>query len=839
MPRSATQRRSPSKPSRSAAPADITQFAPWLTGAAFFLSLVLVIIRALMTETIRAGNFGAFSAEYAPQAPGPATSLLMDLLFCLPALLVLARRVLDRDYALRLSWSAVPMGLLAVWAAASVIWSDDKFSAAISAANWGAALAFIWSTAQLVRSWLRLRLVAGVCFGLLLVLVVSGWWYRLIDWPDLKRNWQETSAELLSQLHKEPGSREAEQFGKNIASGTPLGFSVSTNTYGALLVLTMAVSAGVALQRRKDRDSWGWIVPIALTVPPAALLLIYTQSKAAGVTAGLGVLAYVALWLLGDRPRRHARLAFFAGVGVFLLGVAALVGHGLAHRSLPTSSLAFRWNYWVASGRLFARHPLIGVGWENFGSHYLAYRLPVAPEEIRDPHDFFVRAFVELGAIGGLLMIAWMLLLWWELAGPVSAAARPNASSGTGSKPKAVEEIPALRPAPLSAVAPTAAEAAPTRFHLSYATPTTAHKTAAIPDSGYPAFAIVIALAVVAVGLNIAIGFDWAAQGAFLFFEAFRRVIYLLFFLGGLIVVVLPSMSSPGLDDRPAPWVLTGIRLALGLFLLHNLIEFSLFEPGAMFLFALLAGSALGIRLVERSGESPAQPSTSRGRPTPRGRKAAGAALAVGGLAWLAAAVALAGPVGLAEASAHDGDEQMRQASASERKVEMSGGMVRDTRDAMARSNFAAAAAAEFESALRNVPYNSDYAFRAAQAWRFAGWPDRARPLLAKAIQLDPSNVNYYLTSADDEMETAGHEATRNEPLIIGDFKQALALDPNTVAARLDYAAALEQFGHKSEAADQYSSALWYNAQLSREESKRLPDRRVQEIEKKRDALLK
>ncbi len=232
MGRSSTQRRSPSRPNLRAAPVNASAHAPWLTGAAFFLSLVLVIARAMMTETIRGGNFRAFSSEYAPQGPGPATSLLMDLLFCLPALLVLVRRVIDRGYALRLSWSALPMGLLAAWAAASVIWSDDKFSAAISAANWVAALVFIWSTTQLVRSWLRLRLVAGVCFGLLLVLIVSGWWYRLIDWPDMM-NQKETTAEFLSQLHKEAGSRDAEQFGKNIASGTPLGFSVSTNTYGA------------------------------------------------------------------------------------------------------------------------------------------------------------------------------------------------------------------------------------------------------------------------------------------------------------------------------------------------------------------------------------------------------------------------------------------------------------------------------------------------------------------------------------------------------------------------------------------------------------------------------
>ncbi len=753
----------------------------------------------MMTETIRAGSFAAFSTEYTPAAPGPATSLLMDLLICLPALLVLARRVFDPTFSLRLAWSALPMGLLAVWAAASVLWSDDKFSAVISAANWGTALVFIWSTSQLVRSWLCLRLVAGVCFGLLLVLIVSGWYYRLIDWPDLRRSWQETSAQLLKQMQKEPGSRDAEQFGKNIASGTPLGFSVSTNTYGALLVLTMAVSTGVALQRRRDRDSYGWVMPIAASLVPAAALLVFTRGKAVGATALLGTAALAALAQLDDWPRRYARRAYFIGVGICLLGAAALVGHGLFHHSLPTSSLNFRWHYWVASARLFAKHPIAGVGWENFGSHYLAFRLPLAPEEIRDPHDFFVRAFVELGAIGGLLMISWMLLLWWELSGPLpqilQADAVPSLNSPRGTSP---------------------------------------------PEGGrgYPAIAIAVSLALVAVGLNILISFDWAAPGAFLLFEVFRRLLFLVFLLGGLLVVVLPSMTTPNLDDRPAPWVLTGIRVGLGLFLLHNLIEFSLFEPGATSLFALLAGSALGIRLVERSGASPAQTGAGQKVPGPRNRTAATAALVAGGLAWLGAAAGLAVPVALAEASARDGDEQMRQASVLLRKVETFGEMTPDTRDAMAGANLARAAAADFESALRLVPYNADYALRAAESWRFAGLPSHAGPLLATAIAVDPSNVNFYLTRAQDALEKPGLDPVPNEVMILRDFARALELDPNNVRARIDYAAALEHFGHRGEAADQYARALWYNAQLPPEENKRLKEQDVVRIQQHCDQLL-
>ena len=47
------------------------------------------------------------------------------------------------------------------------------------------------------------------------------------------------------------------------------------------------------------------------------------------------------------------------------------ITHGLVHESLT-----FRWHYWVGAMRVFARHPLAGVGLDNFGTYYLGVRLP-------------------------------------------------------------------------------------------------------------------------------------------------------------------------------------------------------------------------------------------------------------------------------------------------------------------------------------------------------------------------------------------------------------------------------------------------------------------------------
>src|SRR5439155_20810016 len=134
------------------------------------------------------------------------------------------------------------------------------------------------------------------------------------------------------------------------------------------------------------------------------------------------VLAAILLLIIA-RTRRWLAVrrtsVFAACVIAILICSAAIIAHGIAHGTLPTDSLRFRWRYWVASVRIWREHPILGVGWDNFASHYLTVRLPEAAEEIRDPHNLFLRILVELGMIGALLLIFWMLRAGWEATAPI------------------------------------------------------------------------------------------------------------------------------------------------------------------------------------------------------------------------------------------------------------------------------------------------------------------------------------------------------------------------------------------------------------------------------------
>jgi O-antigen ligase len=709
-----------------------------LTQSAFGLALALVASRCMLLETIRDPFDVRVGSPTIPLGAGADTSLFLDLFCCLPAILVLARRCLDKTYTLRWTASLVLIVPLAAWMALSEKWADDKFADIVSTCNFLAAMALLWAMAQLVRSWMRLRIVAALAFGLLLVFLVRGFYYKFVDMPMLL----EQHNKLLQQQGLDPNSFNGIQFAKKI--GELMGFNASANSFAGLVVLFMTIGLGVAIQRIKDGDDPGWAVALGLSAPLAIWLLVYTHSKAALVMPALVAALFAVCWKWRGPLARQSKQWFWIGVGIVLLAILAVVGHGLYRHGLPTSSLNFRWRYWVGSWRMFLRHPVRGIGWENFGPQYLRDRLPVASEEVLNPHNFIVRFFVELGAVGGVLLLAWLGRLWWELTRP------------------------AAPPAVASALAPSR-------------------------KMGQVLFLLGVALA--AIVINVFAGLDFQQSANYLFVELINRLLYFCALVIGFLVVALRSLEKPQVDERAAPWVLYGILIGIGVFLIHNLIEFSMFEPGPLCFVGVLLGSALGIRMgnppVRKPGISPLEI----------------AALAAACVAWLAAFNWIAVPIAHAEAAAHLGDEKLRAGDFQ-------------------------SASDEYAYAAVIFPDNADYPYRAARALQISVGPpvpltDPAQ--LARAIHLRGQILTWYaIAIARDPAFLAAHHLRAifglqisDSDQMIADFDRVLQLNPNEVSLRVEYAHDLELLHLLPQAREQYKLALMYNHLLDSDDPKR------------------
>ncbi|HEY0008272.1 MAG TPA: O-antigen ligase family protein [Tepidisphaeraceae bacterium] len=516
----------------------------WATLAAFVLVLVVTASRMLTPEALRElTTFDGVAGADLPPSPGPASTLWLNLICWLPMLLILIRRAVDPQYVLRLHVSHAIGGLLAAWVAISCFWASDKFAAVVSASTWCASMSLAWSMSQLVRSWTRLRLVAGFAVGLLLVFLVQAALYHFFEWPDLQRNWEVLKQSMLAaNPNTDPWLlRQLEQ---NVNSGAPLAFFMSANTFAAITALVAIVATGLGLQRWKDGDDSGFVAAVLAPAICSLGILWITDSRTAIAGFCLCLILLAAYHFAGDFFARHRTKLFWAGCALVLCGVVGLIAVGVATGGLLHPSMTFRWNYWQGAASLLAQRPLLGTGWANFGSGYLPHRLPVSAEEIKDPHNFLLTFATQAGVIGAALAVVFWGRSAWEATRTVHPA----------------ESMAANRNA--------------------------------LPLILASAAAIVVFRAVAA-GLHERTSDD-------MLIELMKTVLYAaLVALGLLLGGVRASMTA---DTRAAPWVLGAIVIALGGFLLHSMVDFAMFETGPMLMMMVLLGSVLGVRHSGVSG---------------------------------------------------------------------------------------------------------------------------------------------------------------------------------------------------------------------------------------------
>lgn len=716
-----------------------------LTQIALGLAIALVIARASMVQILREPQLAIPGTELLPRVAGPTSSLILDLLLCVPAMLVLLRRAIDRDYQLNFRVSPLIFGGLSILAAVSVFWSSDKFATLITAADFVAAAALFWAMSQLVRTWVDLRLVGGACFGILLVLIAQGLLYRLVDLPDNIEFWEKNKAEELARRNWEPGSFAAMRFEQMVRAGSMTGFSTSPNTYAAMVVMLGVVTAGMVIQRFYNRDEPAWAVSSIIALLITAGVLYFTYSRAALITPFIAA----ALLIIAPRMAGHRKGFYVLCAGVFVAGTIALVVYGLMFDSLVIQTLTYRWHYWYGAIKILEQHPLLGIGWSNFGAYYLGVRLPVASEEVKDPHNMVIRALVELGVIGGAMITAWLARLAWELV----------------TSPPALMKTHAPRPNPHSAGVTIAS----------------------------------ICLGGILINILCSVDFvtPYAGGAWFIAMEIFKRMLFFGLLLLGYAGACLESSRRPHLDDRAAPWLSRAMIAGVAVFLVHNLIDFALFEPGALCLFAMLGGAALSVRTNYAE-----KPVVSRTIPI--------AACAIAGILWIAVLIGLVIPVANAEHYAQSGDDLVRAGQAS-------------------------IAAEALEDAFESLWLtNADYAYRAAVAMQYTPTPaDRTRAMLEAAVRTNPMSVLYRRARAQFEIRQPMPDSRR----IMEDFEAAIEMDPNDVSAHVDFADALVRLGQRQRAIEEYRTALKYDDLLEKDEPKRMPPAKIAEIEQKIRAL--
>jgi O-antigen ligase len=739
-----------------------------LTRFALALALILAAVRATMLEGVRESPLQPLD----PIPPGAATTLILDLLSCIPAALVLLRRLIDREFRLHGGWVFGVWFLFASLAMLSSVWTSDRWLTLVSAPQLMSLGLLGWAVFQSVRRWDQLRVVAGWCVGLLLIFVAQGVLWRHMDWPTTVENFDRMRAEFFLQRGWESGSYAAERFEAKLRAGEIMGFSASPNTFGAAVVMLALIAVGIAIERFRRRDESGLaglaLVPVAFVI----YLLIYVQSKAAWLALGGGLLLLVIATLLSRFLADRHRLFFTVGLISVLLGITTILGIGLSRGGLPEDSLNFRWRYWTGAWHVWSTSPVKGVGWAGFADHYLEHRLPVAAEEIRDPHNMLIRSASELGVIGLILLTAWMLLLAWRLTKPTAP-------------PDVYGE----------------AESSDPRNPIS-----SAGEGSIV--SGSTSITSLLWIGLLYIPASILASIDLSAPAAYVISESVERVLFGLLMILGMAATVLRSTKQIRIDARACQAILAALIVSCGVFLIQSQIDMAVFETGPLAVLMVVIGAALGVRAAGESlrGERLSVPGGTRVASVRRFGSGLIAMAIFGLICWIAFAIFLVIPTWIEQRKTHEAD----LLAANERWSE---------------------AARVYEDAYRVSLFpNHEIALRAAASWsEIPGRYPNALSWAERATENQPRSINAWLARARLTMLSA--QSIPQEA--IDYFARAVDLNPQDIQLRIEFAQVLETAGRFELSAEQISAALETNEAYDPTEAERLSEVQLSNLQRR------
>jgi len=223
---------------------------------------------------------------------------------------------------------------------------------------------------------------------------------------------------LLEPLGIEPGTFKHFLFEHRLYSRGVRGFFTTRNSAGSFLLMAFFASLGLFIEQLRKRTTRPFTTPLLARGLAAAIIvfaLILTRSKGAFIGLLLASVVLIIFIRYSNWLIAHKKLILFTCIVVLIAVTYAIASYGLKHNHLPGgNSMLVRWQYWRAAAQLYADHPVRGVGPGNFAYYYTRYKPPSALESVADPHNFPLSILTQYGPIGLIGFIAILFVPLWK-----------------------------------------------------------------------------------------------------------------------------------------------------------------------------------------------------------------------------------------------------------------------------------------------------------------------------------------------------------------------------------------------------------------------------------------
>lgn len=410
-----------------------------LAWAAMALVLIPACVRASVVMTPMLGWELDPTLLSAPSLGlGPASFLAMDTL----AVLALGLALLHTGLRAR----RAPYWMLALWAIGTVgvlahglLFHGGGLEHLRDGLAWSGALAGALVILEVCRDARRRGVALAFAIGFIGLLACKGALQVFVEHAATVRAFDADPARFLNAQGWTPGSSAAAVYERRLRQSEAIGWFGLANVLASFAACAVVVFAGLVWAVARDRNTpplpakqWRWVGIVAISgLALSALTLVLAGAKGGYGAAAIGL----GLLVVGvPMARKLGVLTGMLGLGAVWVAIMAIVARGILGEAIDELSLLFRAFYLDAGARIFATHPLLGVGPGGFQNAYLLAKPPMSPEEVRSPHSVLIDFGATLG-IAGLAWGAMVLRLAWragERAAETPGEAAPPDSQARG-----------------------------------------------------------------------------------------------------------------------------------------------------------------------------------------------------------------------------------------------------------------------------------------------------------------------------------------------------------------------------------------------------------------------
>ncbi len=394
----------------------------------FVVCVVVIALRTTYTETPTLQT-----SQIDSSLNGTVYSLCLSGILIFALLFLLLVKFLTGRFSYRFSSIEIGLVIFFIAAISATFYAANKRAAINSSIILLAPLLMIILLTQLLDSHhkIKIMLIVIVALGFIASWLSSEQFFVSND--IMVQQYEDDPNSLLEPLGIKPGSMNHILFENHLYAKDVRAAFTTGNSVGSFAILTSFASIALLAELLKNRKLSNF--PIARLIPAVMVAafvlfgLILTHSKGA-IAAFLVALIIFALLLLIKRPKLFKNIILIA----FVIGALALVPTviylGLHSDRLPGgNSVLVRWQYWLASAKILADHPLTGVGPGNFTTAYYQYKIPAALETVSDPHSFVLNLITQYGPLGLLAFLAIIIIPLWRASLTCPAALeKPSAT---------------------------------------------------------------------------------------------------------------------------------------------------------------------------------------------------------------------------------------------------------------------------------------------------------------------------------------------------------------------------------------------------------------------------